>query len=106
MYHILVIRSYTIKFFATYREVLAQLCVRVCVVLDIINPSSVNHSRYTEPGILGSCQSDIIISIEKHVVTTRCEDERVTSFRRYFQHAHFIPIVGVGKRGRISIGPW
>ena len=25
---------------------------------------------------------------------------------RYFQHAHFIPIVGVGKERRILIGPW
>ena len=24
----------------------------------------------------------------------------------YFQHAHFIPIVGVGKERRILIGPW
>ena len=25
---------------------------------------------------------------------------------RYFQHARFIPIVGVGKRGALEIGPW
>ena len=24
---------------------------------------------------------------------------RTSTIRRYFQHAHFIPIVGVGKRG-------
>ena len=24
----------------------------------------------------------------------------------FFQHAHFIPIVGVGKERRILIGPW
>ena len=24
----------------------------------------------------------------------------------YFQHAHFIPIVGVGKERRTLIGPW
>ena len=23
----------------------------------------------------------------------------IVQYRRYFQHAHFIPIVGVGKRG-------
>ena len=26
-----------------------------------------------------------------------------TLIRRYFQHAHFIPIVGVGKRGEYSL---
>ena len=46
----------------------------------------------------------------------KCTDQRWVSpryyvvdvillYRRYFQHAHFIPIVGVGKR-RILIGPW
>ena len=27
------------------------------------------------------------------------------TFRRYFQHAHFIPIVGVGGEAQILIGP-
>ena len=32
--------------------------------------------------------------------TSGCGKERLRrSTRRYFQHAHFIPIVGVGKRG-------
>ena len=26
--------------------------------------------------------------------------------RRYFQHGHFIPIVGMGKERRILIGQW
>ena len=28
------------------------------------------------------------------------------SVDRYFRHAHFIPIVGVGKERRMLIGPW
>ena len=27
-------------------------------------------------------------------------------YGRYFQNAHFIPMVGVGKERRILIGPW
>ena len=32
-------------------------------------------------------------------LTPAVRDEVGVYYRRYFQHAHFIPIVGVGKRG-------
>ena len=32
--------------------------------------------------------------------------ENLIYFIFFFQHAHFIPIVGVGKKRRILIGPW
>ena len=34
-----------------------------------------------------------------HCMTTYTGGQSCVAVRRYFQHAHFIPIVGVGKRG-------
>ena len=34
------------------------------------------------------------------------ERHRYSIIRRYFQHAHFIPLVGVGKEWRTLFGPW
>ena len=37
---------------------------------------------------------------------SRCQNLYQSSRLDYFQHAHFIPLVGVGKVRRITVGPW
>ena len=43
---------------------------------------------------------------EKYIyiyITSECKCKSRILYRRYFQHAHFIPVVGVGKRGAYQL---
>ena len=50
-------------------------------------PCSVDHEQDWQP-------------YPVNLYSAKCDDHTYkNTYRRYFQHAHFIPIVGVGKRG-------
>ena len=50
---------------------------------------------------LGADYLKTLSSSSSVVLTTVCDQ-----YAFFFQHAHFIPLVGVGKERRILIGPW
>ena len=73
-------------------------------------PAHSPHSQ-TESGAYSSVSSRLprrrpfIYTVNRHRASTEFTRDAVAY--RYFQRAHFIPIVGVGKRGAcILIGPW
>ena len=51
-------------------------------------------------GIIAYCNEN-----KKKSVRIRSCDRSI-QICRYFQHAHLIPTVGVGKERRILVGPW
>ena len=61
------------------------------------DPSLTNTFKKNEISSYWFIPSNRVFHISKNTEA----DKRVSArhFRRYFQHAHFIPIVGVGKRG-------
>ena len=57
-------------------------------------------------GLLAPCRQTLGGLSAVNVIGTQLRDpinSKLTRSRRYFQHAHFIPIVGVGKRGEYEL---
>ena len=55
--------------------------------------------------VVGSAQRVVMARAraQRNAAVQHCVE--FVASRRYFQHAHFVPIVGVGKERRILIGP-